>query len=210
MTRADWSKPKSGFAMLRAAAPLLALAIAAGSPAPVLAQARNAALVEGTTTVGMAPNKDGLGSAEVNYLGIDPQMLARDLQTELKRLGCLSGDVDGDWGEKSKAALQNFTRHASLSVPSDAPTMAALNAASAMKERVCPLVCDSDERIMNGRCVPKERSKARREPAVKERRAYREPAGERPRARAERAEPRESPKPFKLCQVSGRQMAACD
>jgi len=196
--------------MLRAAAPLLALTIIAGSPAPLYAQARNAA-VEATTTVGMAPNKDGLGSGEMSYLGIDPQMLARDLQTELKRLGCLSGEVDGDWGEKSKAALQNFTRHANLSIPSDAPSAAALNAASAMKERACPLVCDGDERMVNGRCMPKER-KARREPTVKERRAYREPASERPRAaRAERqAEPREAPKPFKLCQVSGRQMAACD
>jgi hypothetical protein len=195
--------------MLRAAAPLLALTLVTGSPAPLLAQGADAPSLQGTSTVGMAPNKDGLGSGEVNYAAIDPQMLARDLQTELKRLGCLSGEVDGDWGEKSKTALQSFARHAKLPIASDAPTMAALNAASATKERACPLVCDDDERMVSGRCIPKER-KARREP-TKERRAYREPAGERPRARAERqAEPREPSKPFKLCQVGGRQMAACD
>jgi hypothetical protein len=205
MNKRNWSCSMSGITMLRTAAPLFVLAMLAGYPASVLGQT---APIEGASTVGMAPNREGLGSAEISFAAIDPQMLARDLQTELKRLGCLSGEVDGDWGEKSKTALKSFAHHAKLPIASDVPSMAALDAASAVKERACPLVCDDDMRLVNGRCVAKERKQQ------KERRARREePAQEPRRQRAERpsAEPREpANKPLKLCHAGGRQMTVCD
>jgi hypothetical protein len=83
----------------------------------------------------------------------DADLLPRTLQRELKRVGCLSGEPDGVWGEQSRAALKNFARHAKASLPGDEPSNAALDAALAKPSRVCPIVCDSDEKLVGERCV---------------------------------------------------------
>jgi hypothetical protein len=157
----------------------------------------------------MATTTVGSSTIQTSFTGAEPVTLARDLQGELKRLGCLSGDVDGVWGDESKKALKNFARHAKLFIANDEPTIAVLDAASAMKARACPVVCGDDQRVVNGRCVAKVRERTvRKEPA-------REPREERRRYRAER--PSEEPKSsggsgggLKLCNVGGRQMAVCD
>lgn len=54
--------------------------------------------------------------------------LAYPLQSELKRIGCLRGRVDGVWGRGSRAALRRFSRQARLRLGSE-PSTGALNAA---------------------------------------------------------------------------------
>jgi uncharacterized caspase-like protein len=85
----------------------------------------------------------------------DPEVLARALQTELKRVGCDPGKIDGKWGGKAKEALTEFARHAKVAMPAEEPTAVALEAVTSRKERVCPLECDEDERKVDGRCVAK-------------------------------------------------------
>ena len=82
--------------------------------------------------------------------------LARALQAELRRVGCDPGGIDGNWGAKAKAALEQFARLASLSLPpTDQPTPAALDAVKGQKGRVCPLVCSEGKIEVNDRCVAK-------------------------------------------------------
>ena len=118
----------------------------------------------------------------------DADLLPRTLQRELKRVGCLAGEPDGVWGEQSRAALKNFARHAKATIPGDEPSNAALDAALAKQTRVCPIVCDSDEKLVGERCVAVPKPVR---PAVRE-----QPRREQPRrAWAERrpsAEPSES------------------
>jgi hypothetical protein len=83
----------------------------------------------------------------------DPQVLARSLQTELKRVGCDPGPVDGKWGGQAKEALGEFARRAKMSMPTDEPTQAALTALTSRTDRVCPLECDKGEKEVNGKCV---------------------------------------------------------
>ena len=83
----------------------------------------------------------------------DSPDLPRTLQRELKRVGCLSGEADGVWGEQSRAALKSFVRHAKLGITSDEPSTAALDAVLARQSRVCPLVCDDNEKLVGDRCV---------------------------------------------------------
>jgi hypothetical protein len=111
----------------------------------------------------------------------DPPALARAIQTELKRVGCDPGRVDGVWGDKAKDALSQFARHAKLTVPAGEPTAAALEAVSIQKGRVCPLVCDSGETEVDGRCIAK---------AVPERKSVREKAAKAKSARESEREPR--------------------
>jgi hypothetical protein len=101
--------------------------------------------------------------------------LARSLQRELKRVGCLEGEADGVWGDKSRTALKNFARHANLGSIGDEPNVAALDAASAKRARVCPLVCDDGEKVVGDRCVPVTQKKPARtrEQQVEERKPRR-------------------------------------
>jgi hypothetical protein len=98
-------------------------------------------------------------------------LLPRTLQRELKRVGCLAGDPDGVWGEQSRTALKNFARHAKADVPGDEPSNAALDATLAKPSRVCPIVCDSDEKLVGERCVAVPKPQR---PAVKEQPTRRE------------------------------------
>jgi hypothetical protein len=91
-----------------------------------------------------------------------PWALARALQTELKRVGCDPGSVEGNWGTKSKQALGKFVRLSKLSVPTDEPTEAALQAVAGQKGRICPLECGRGETGVNGSCVAKARPEKRR------------------------------------------------
>ena len=94
--------------------------------------------------------------------GDDPRALARALRKELERVGCTAGTAgaaDGSWDDRSKQALAEFSRHAKVSLPGDAPTAAALEAVQARKERVCPLKCGKGEVEDDGECVAKVREK---------------------------------------------------
>jgi hypothetical protein len=87
----------------------------------------------------------------------DPHALARALQTELKRVGCDPGSVDGEWTAKSKAALGKFVRLSKIKVPTDEPSELSLQAVAGQKGRICPLECARGETEANGRCVAKSR-----------------------------------------------------
>lgn len=81
--------------------------------------------------------------------------LARLLQTELKRVGCDPGAIDGQWGGKGEGALERFARHAKLALKTDAPTAAALEAVKGQPGRICPLECGPNAVERNGACVAK-------------------------------------------------------
>jgi hypothetical protein len=105
----------------------------------------------------------------------DPQVLARALQTELKRVGCDPGPVDGRWGDKARDALGSFARSVKIALPTAEPTSAALDAVTSRKDRVCPLECDKGEKEVDGKCVASrtpEKAKPARRP-VQEREAAR-------------------------------------
>jgi hypothetical protein len=105
--------------------------------------------------------------------------LARTLQTELRRVGCDPGSVDGQWGPKAQAALQQFARLAKVEVPGGEPSAAALEAVLRHKSRVCPLTCSANETETGGRCVAKGRTKSKPQQAdrpVKKDTARRKPS----------------------------------
>lgn len=47
--------------------------------------------------------------------------LARDIQKELKRVGCYEGEVDGIWGAQSREAMARLVRNANASLPTQNP-----------------------------------------------------------------------------------------
>ena len=81
--------------------------------------------------------------------------LARALQTELRRVGCYFGDIDGDWGSGSKRAMSNFTGRVNASLPIDTPDAIMLTIVRRFDGQACSATCRSDEMFAgDGRCVP--------------------------------------------------------
>ena len=78
-------------------------------------------------TVTIASNEPTVGQKPQSALGVgDPRTLAQALRKELERVGCLVGAPDDPWDDRTRKALGEFSRHAKVSVPVDAPTPAAL------------------------------------------------------------------------------------
>ncbi|MCB1548821.1 MAG: hypothetical protein KDJ41_13445 [Hyphomicrobiaceae bacterium] len=81
--------------------------------------------------------------------------LARDIQSELKRVGCYHGDIDGVWGPGSKRAMAAFVSRANASLPVDQPDHILLTLVRGFKTTACG-TCRSNEVVDNtGRCRPR-------------------------------------------------------
>jgi hypothetical protein len=84
---------------------------------------------------------------------LDRRDITRWVQLELKRVGCFSGPVDGEYGTTTRAALQNFAKLAPAKLSDADPTPATVKAIQDFNKRVCPLECQSGERAEGDRCV---------------------------------------------------------
>lgn len=84
---------------------------------------------------------------------LSAEQLTRGVQTELKRLGCSIGRVDGVWGRRSKAALQQVEKNTALELASLEPNPDVLDQLKELKDRACPLQCGSGQKLISGKCV---------------------------------------------------------
>jgi hypothetical protein len=82
--------------------------------------------------------------------GID---LPRVLQQELRRIGCMTGQVDGKWDAASQRALDLFNRHAGTKLDVQVASTDALDVIRNKTGRICPLVCETGYRPDGERCT---------------------------------------------------------
>jgi uncharacterized caspase-like protein len=141
-----------------------------------------------TAVAALAPAREANPEAGKSVSPAPPLDVPRLLQTELRRVGCKTGEIDGEWNASSRRALSSFNDHAGTSFDTKLATIDALDVVKARTGRVCPLdcergyrasadscvkiTCDSDEVLgPNGSCRP------RPERAPRVSRAERRPAG---------------------------------
>lgn len=79
--------------------------------------------------------------------------IPRLLQSELKRVGCNTGEVDGEWNAPSRRALGSFNKSAGTNFDVKIASLDALDAVRSKAGRVCPLDCDSGYRAKGDHCV---------------------------------------------------------
>jgi hypothetical protein len=72
------------------------------------------------------------------------EALARQLQDELKRVGCYAGPTDGAWGVRAREALVAFNRAAGAGLPPDDPRRASVEAVRLHAAQVCLSSAGSD------------------------------------------------------------------
>ncbi|MEA2917207.1 MAG: hypothetical protein QOJ15_9288 [Bradyrhizobium sp.] len=81
------------------------------------------------------------------------QDIPRALQTELRRVGCKTGDIDGEWNASARRALSLFNDNAGTRLDVKVASIDALEVVKAKTGRVCPLDCERGTRASGDRCV---------------------------------------------------------
>ena len=79
--------------------------------------------------------------------------LPRALQAELRRVGCNTGAVDGNWNAAAQRSLDLFNKHTGMKLDVKTASADALDAVKGKTTRVCPLVCDHGFRADGDRCA---------------------------------------------------------
>jgi hypothetical protein len=79
--------------------------------------------------------------------------LPRSLQAELRRVGCNTGAVDGNWNAASQRSLDLFNKHAGMKLEVKVASVDALDVVKSKTTRVCPLVCDHGFKADGDRCT---------------------------------------------------------
>ena len=78
--------------------------------------------------------------------------IAKSVQTELRRVGCLTGAADGEWNAASQRSLALFNRHAGTKFDVKLASIDALDAIKLKPSRVCPLICEHGFKADGDRC----------------------------------------------------------
>jgi hypothetical protein len=87
-------------------------------------------------------------------LPVDRVSLIRELQRELKRVGCYSGDVNGMWTTSSRLAMKSFTDKVNASLPIDNPDEVLLSLVRGHKDTACAAACSPGQALNDkGRCL---------------------------------------------------------
>ena len=79
--------------------------------------------------------------------------LTKSVQSELRRVGCLSTAADGDWSAASQRSLTLFNKYAGTQFDAKLASVDALDALKAKPGRVCPLVCNFGFKADGDQCV---------------------------------------------------------
>lgn len=82
--------------------------------------------------------------------------LVRDIQYELKRVGCYGGEVHGGWNSGTKHAMKLFTDRVNATLPLEEPDYVLLTLVQNEKPGTCGSGCpDGQLASENGRCLPR-------------------------------------------------------
>jgi uncharacterized caspase-like protein len=91
-------------------------------------------------------------NAEPRQTDIAKADITKSVQSELNRVGCFTGAVDGQWNAASQRSLALFNQHAGTKFDAKLASLDALDAIKLKPSRVCPLICDHGYRADGGHC----------------------------------------------------------
>jgi caspase domain-containing protein len=129
--------------------------IAADQPAAAAPPESKIAAIDPSTSepAAAAPAADTQGSTPASENGeLSQAELARQVQTELRRVGCMSAKPDGKWSADSQHSLALFNRNAGTRFDVKLASIDALDAIKLKPSRVCPLICEHGFRPNGDHC----------------------------------------------------------
>ena len=90
--------------------------------------------------------------ASLNPAPSQPE-ITKSVQSELRRVGCYTGNADGDWDASSQRSLSQFNRNAGMKLDVKTANADTLDAIKQKPSRVCPLVCDHGFKADGDHCT---------------------------------------------------------
>jgi uncharacterized caspase-like protein len=78
--------------------------------------------------------------------------LVKSVQSELRRVGCLTAAADREWNAASQRSLALFNKHAGTKFDVKLASIDALDAIKLKPSRVCPLICEHGFKADGDRC----------------------------------------------------------
>jgi hypothetical protein len=83
--------------------------------------------------------------------------LVRDLQRELRRLGCYWGEIDGSWGPGAKRGMSALMGRVNATLPVNEPDYILLALARSQPDQACRKPCPPEQLLMSdtGQCQPR-------------------------------------------------------
>jgi hypothetical protein len=124
------------------------------SPASVESATPDIWLPPPTTVVSPQPRWLVIQAPSTNPL---PQAgaLTKELQRQLRRVGCYSGEIDGLWTQSTRRAMQTFTNRVNATLPVERPDHVLLAILQSEPDTICNKPCPLDEKLApDGRCAP--------------------------------------------------------
>ena len=79
--------------------------------------------------------------------------IIKSVQSELRRVGCYSGNANGDWDSSSQHSLSQFNRSAGTRLDTKTVNADTLDAIKQKSSRVCPLVCEHGFKADGDHCT---------------------------------------------------------
>ena len=81
--------------------------------------------------------------------------IARELQKELKRVGCYVGELNGAWTRSTRQAMKAFSDRANAKLPTDNPDNILLALVQGYPNKVCGVPCPSGQSLSHTQqCIP--------------------------------------------------------
>lgn len=81
--------------------------------------------------------------------------LTRDIQRELRRVGCYAGDVTGEWSPSTRQAMKTFIDRVNASLPIDEPDFILRALVQGHPGNACGIGCGPGQSMAaDGRCMP--------------------------------------------------------
>jgi hypothetical protein len=108
-----------------------------------------------TTVVSPQPRWLVIQAPSTNPLRQAGALLTKELQRQLRRVGCYSGEIDGVWTQSTRRAMQTFINRVNATLPVERPDHVLLAILQSGPDRICNKPCPLGENLApDGRCAP--------------------------------------------------------
>lgn len=108
-----------------------------------------------TTVVSPQPRWLVIQAPSTNPLPQAGALLTKELQRQLRRVGCYNGEIDGVWTQSTRRAMQTFTNRVNATLPVERPDHVLLAILQSQSDRICNKPCSLGENLApDGRCAP--------------------------------------------------------
>ena len=94
-------------------------------------------------------------SQKAAFIPKDRDSLARELQKELRRVGCYEGELNGAWTPMTKRAMKAYLDRVNATLPVEAPDQILFSMVQGEQDKVCGKACPAGQGLSeDGLCLP--------------------------------------------------------